>query len=189
MKKNNYNRTMPIIQKDDQQSSDNWYNSFVSNLESNKISSSIYDEISAILGNTKPKYSNIEEAIQDMKDRSGLSKFLNTKQVLAFIKEPAIFQKIPEMKIFIDNFIEDRPGTSIESVVHDLLKINSIKDKLPSKTDVDDDVKAYINDKINMVDKQNADNNLNFDLGKTNTTNPIVVDDPLAICDPAKNKV
>src|SRR3984957_13326671 len=99
-----------------------WFNDFVSNLEKNSIKSkrdiSMLEQINNILGN-KSKYSNVEEAVLDMQKRTGLFDFLNSKRASDqnnLQEVPAIFTKIPAMKTFIDNYVGDRPGTSVESV-------------------------------------------------------------------------
>lgn len=182
-------RALPSIQLNSQDNSA-WENSFIDNLQqtAKTHSDSIYEEISAILGNTKPRYSSMSEAIDDMRNRSGLAALLDAKKALAFIKEPKIFQEIPQMKVFIDNFVSDRPGTSIENVVNDLLKINDIKDKLPANTDIDDEVKAYINERIVESSAKTDHNDVNMDLGKITHNLPLTSDDPFDICEPTKQK-
>lgn len=185
-------RSLPSVSRDDSfiEQSDNrvpsWYNDFISNLEKNSTQSqkSIYDEINSIMGYQKSKFSNVEEIVNDLKERTGLKAFLDAKQIIASTKEPEIFNKVPEMKVFIDNFVADRPGTSIESVVHDILRIDTIRDLLPERTDVDDDVKSYINTRI-MESRQFSDiNKVDMHIGKVDHSAPSVSDDPLAICEP-----
>lgn len=166
-----------------------WYSDFLTSLKRNSTNASIYDEISAILNNTKSKFSSVDEVVQDLKERTGLSQLLNSRQIIAAIQEPEIFQVIPELKVFIDNFVQDRPGTSIASVVNDALKIDSIRNKLPNKNDVDDDVKAYINHRIADSSMQISDTNkIDMNLGKVEHSNEIAIDDPLKICEPNRSK-
>lgn len=190
-------RSLPAVIKADEVSVERvpaqmptWYNDFVSNLQMNSASaqSSLYDDINAILGNTKPKFSSVEEAVKDLKERTGLNQVMNARSIVAFIQEPILFKTVPELKIFIDNFVGDRPGTSVESVVHELLKIDSIRNKLPISADVDDEVRAYINRKIAESNSKNTDlNKVDMHIGKVDQTNQeAVVDDPLALCEPTK---
>jgi hypothetical protein len=106
-------------------------NDFIANLEKLSVqpmnNKSTFDTINQILGN-KSKYSTVDEAVLDMQKRTGLFDFLQAKK--ASQQLPEIFNEIPEMKTFIDNYVQDRPGTSIESVVHDLVKVNAVKSKL-----------------------------------------------------------
>lgn len=192
---NKYNlRYLPVVSRDESATENysgktpSWYDEFVSNLEKNSTNSqrSIYEEISSIMG-FKSKHSSVEEAVEDLKERTGLAAFLKSKQASA--QDPDIFQKIPLMKVFIDNFVEDRPGTSIESVIHDLLKIDEIRHQLPEKTDLDDEVKSYINSKLIEKKNHNLNDSSNSHLGKVDQSmSEIVLDDPLAICEPSQNK-
>lgn len=196
MSNNRYNaRALPVISRDTSYTEEPyngempaWYNEFVKNLEvqSTKSQRSIYDQITSILGNSKSKFSSVDEVVEDLKHRTGLKAFLQAKQ--ANMSEPKIFSEIPQMKIFIDNFISDRPGTSIESVVHELLRIDTIRDKLPSKIDIDDDVKAYINVRIGESKERSTPdvNNVNMNLGKVEPSNDIDVDNPFQSCEPTK---
>lgn len=189
-------RYLPVVSRDDpypNEPSDvtaapSWYNDFITNLKRNSTahsSSSIYDEISAIMGNTKSKFSNVEEVVQDMKERTGLAQLLTAREVMAAIQEPAIFQTVPELKIFIDNFVDDRPGTSVESVIHDLLKIDSIRNKLPDKSDVDNDVRIYINQRLgNSASAPSDTNKVDMHIGKVDHSVDTVSDNPLSMCEP-----
>jgi hypothetical protein len=175
-----------------------WFDDFVSNLEKNSTKAkkndySMIEQITNILGN-KSKYSSVEEAVLDMQKRTGLLDFLNNKRASAdqnnLSEIPAIFEQIPAMKMFIDNYVGDRPGTSVESVVHDLLRIKSIKSQIPEKDDVSEDVRRYINDKIKEKDSFHPKSNSeDLQLGKLdlemddNTTKD---NDPFGGCEPNK---
>src|SRR5882757_8278629 len=119
MSNNKYSRrTIPSVSRED--SSASWIDDFLGNLEKESTKSqsqaqrSIYEDISAIIGNTKSKFSNVEEVVQDLKERTGLSALLKVKASLeqSTYKEPEIFKQIPEMKTFIDNYTAARMGTS-----------------------------------------------------------------------------
>lgn len=103
--------------------------------------SAIFDQINQIIGNSKSKYSSVEEAVLDMQKRTGLLDLLQ-KQAAA---EPALFSKIPGLKTFIDNHVKDYPSSSVDSVIFNLMRIPTFKSELPSGEDVDDDVRQYIN--------------------------------------------
>lgn len=189
-------RYLPVVSRDEsaiEPSSTtvpSWYKDFVENLEKNSVQSqrSLHEEINAIMGNTKSKFSSVEEAVQDLKDRTGLQALLDAKHALAALKEPEEFKQIPEMKIFIDNFVDDHPGTLVESVVHDLLKIDSIRDRLPDRADVSDEVRSYINAKIgDVVKMKSTTTDVNMQIGKVDTTSENAVEDPFAICEPSRS--
>jgi hypothetical protein len=171
-----------------------WFGDFVSNLEKNSVKSksqvSMIDQINNILGN-KSKYSSVEEAVLDMQKRTGLYAFLQQKQ--AQVKEPEIFAKVPSMKTYIDNYVKDRPGTTVDAVVMDLTKFGPIKDHLPESHDVPEDVKHYINKKI-MESKSfrpHSDEE-NMQLGKIDLhvdDNVTKDNDPFGGCMPNKDSV
>ena len=177
-----------------------WFKDYVKNLEKEAVKSkrqdyALFDQINSILGN-KSKYSSVEEAVLDMQRRTGLLGLLKQrKEAQAIISKKyensKIFGEIPSMKIFIDNYIEGRPGTSVDAVVHDLLRDPSIKDKLPEGDDVPVEVRRYINDKLlesKMMHPEFGEENLQ--LGKIDLSpdeNTSSDNDPFASCMPAKD--
>jgi len=195
-----YTRNQPTISRDlDSRERpgkySDWFEEFANSLDksgtkSKKDSNSMFDQINQILGN-KSKFSNVQEAVLDMQKRTGLYDLLNKKaQEQEHNVVPEIFNDVPDMKIFIDNYVEDRPGTSIDAVVHALLKIRSIKAKLPASDDVPEDVRHYINNQIASVEFLRPDNNMNMDLGKVDLSNDDATsardNDPFAGCMPGK---
>lgn len=172
---------------------DTWLSSFIENL--NKISvesrkSTIYNEVSSILGN-KSKYSTVDEAVKDLQHRTGLLAYLSkissnkTKNKTAekeqkkeiANKEPEVFKKCPELKIFIENFVTTRPGVAIHAVVSSIPR--SLKDKFKEK-DLDDDVLIYINDLIVKTNKDTHFNNdIDHNLGKAIVENDVQENDDL----------
>lgn len=185
-------RSIPSVSREDASAS--WLDDFIGNLEKESAKSqsqaqrSIYDDISAILGNTKPKFSNVEEAVKDLKQRTGLEEMLKIKASMENFKEPEIFKQIPEMKTFIDNYVAGRAGTSVFSVTQELMKLDSVRDKLPAGTDISPDVEAYINHKIGEALSHTPDHNqVNLDLGKVDHSVTDISDDPLSICEPFKS--
>lgn len=190
------NRSLPSVQLNGESQQKEatekaWYEDFLSNLQKTQMAQaqqrSISDEISAIMGNPRPKHSSVEEAVLDMQERTGLRQYLAQKEALAFIQEPEIFAKVPQMKVFIDNFVKDRPGTSVESVVHDLLKIDEIRDAIENRSDVDDEIRSYINKQI-AESKSNTHEHGHVDMnfGKVDQSSADTSDDPLAICEPMR---
>lgn len=122
-----------------------------------------------------------------MQKRTGLYDLLN-KQASSKVE---LFQTIPNLKNFIDNFIESRHGLNVspESLEYQIISIENFKSKLPNKNDVPDDVKKYINEKIIEVkNKKNigtSDKNDVSDFGKLDlTSSDKDIDDPLSVCDP-----
>lgn len=198
-----YSRSQSIVSRDTSfseinQKEPSWFKDFVSNLEKNSTKSkkddySLYDQVNSILGN-KSKYSTVEEAVLDMQKRTGLTDLLNQKKQAQDLtankyQDSKILNEIPQLKTFIDNYVDDHPGASVESVIHDILKVRSIKDKLPEGDDLPEEAKRYINDKISEVNMQNPKNDENnLDLGKVDMSgsdeNIAEDNDPFSGCEP-----
>jgi len=191
-----FTRNSSIISRDESSfdrgdKTPSWFNEYAAILEKDSAKSkkqdySLFDQINSILGN-KSKYSTVAEAVEDLQKRTGLYDILQKKQA-SDLKHGNIqlFKEIPVLKTYIDNYIDDRPGTSVEAVIHDLLKIKTIKDKLPQSDDVPIEVKQYISYKIGEVGASVPKNdNDNLELGKIDLSKDVaVVDDPLGICMP-----
>lgn len=191
-----FTRNSSIISRDESSfdrgdKTPSWFNDFAKNLEKDSANSkskdySLFDQINNILGN-KSKYSTVAEAVEDLQKRTGLYDILQKKQASDAVNNNIqLFKDIPVLKTYIDNYIDDRPGTSVEAVIHDLLKIKTIQEKLPESDDVPAEVKKYISDKIGESNRSIVkDDNDSLELGKIDLTQDVaVVDDPLGICMP-----
>lgn len=157
-------RNSPAFSRDDNTKAPDWFKDFANNLEKNSVQpkSNTYDQIADILG-IKSRYSSVEEAVSDMRKRVGLDVLL----AKASFESPKAFEVLPKTKIFVDNFIADRPGVAIEAVVHALEKF--FGGQLGQEY-LDDSLRAYINKKI-MENEQFTDNSDSDDmhLGKVDT--------------------
>ena len=129
-------------------------------VKTKKEDDALFNQINSILGINKSKYSSVEEAVLDMQKRTGLLDLLQKK---ASEVEPQLFSKAPNLKTFIDNHVSSFPGTSVDAVVFNIMKVPSFKSIIPSGEDVDDDVKGYINSKIMQANPNSRDlGDLNF---------------------------
>ena len=78
-----YSRYNSIVSRnsDENVSEDHWLKQFEKTLQKGAVQSvskdSFYDQINAIIGGTKSKYSSVADAVEDMKERSGLMAYLN----------------------------------------------------------------------------------------------------------------
>ena len=191
-----YTRNQSIISRDDsaiesRDKTPSWFNDFANSLEKESAKPksqdySLFDQINNILGN-KSKYSTVAEAVEDLQKRTGLYDFLQKKQANNNkYSNIQIFKDIPILKIYIDNYIDDRPGTFVSAVIHDLMKIKSITEKLPQSGDLPEEVKRYISDKIAEAKESIKQNDSEYmNLGRLDLSNDIdVVDDPLGGCMP-----
>lgn len=190
IKKQGY-RTMPIVERsrDDIEQSPalpSWMKDFAKNLEKTSVQpyrdESIFDQISSVMNGTKPKYSNVEDAVRDMQERSGLSAYKNKVEAQGKTQKKAqhaqpteqtqqadvnLFKLKPQIKDTFDNYIEDTNGNlSIPSIVEKIKSIhqNDISDD--SSWD-DESLLKYINTKNIEVKKKhpNTEEN-NANLGK-----------------------
>lgn len=182
---NKYSRHQSIIsrQSDENISEDHWLKNFQNSLQKGavqprNVDSSLFDQINSIMnGKTKSKYTSVEAAVEDMKARSGLTAYLdkvskvdntsNTKvasdeQPVANKKTnstPIVFQKFPQIKKTLENYIKDTRGNlPVPAIIEKLRSIHN-KDVSDAK-DWDD------NNLIKEVSRQNlmakADNPSNF---------------------------
>jgi hypothetical protein len=129
-----------------------------------KTSFDAIEQINKILGN-KSKYSTVDEAVLDMQKRTGLYDYLQSKQASEEEKKN-ILDEVPVIKTYVDNYIEDHPDASVFSVIHDLLKIQKIKEQLPTGDDVPMEIYKYINDKLTEYEFKNSDKSNSTQIGK-----------------------
>jgi hypothetical protein len=203
MANNRYNgRSISYISRDNSaiDSGDrepSWFNDYVDNLEKNsttrKDDSSTFDQINRILGN-KSKYSTVEEAVLDMQKRSGLYDYLKQLKANAEAEkreEPKLFAQIPVLKTYIDNYIKQHPGATVYSIIHDLVRVKPIKDKLPDGDDVPQEIYKYINDKLSEEAAMHPTNEgEDLQLGKVDLSvddNIAKDNDPFSGCIPNKD--
>lgn len=154
-----------------------WLREYSKNLQKNSVHSlehdrSTYDQISEIMG-TKSKYSTVEDAVKDMRARTGLDLYLT--QVAATVKQasekeeelevtlpgddtPSVFAEHPEVEKFIRKYVDSRKGhTSIAAVLVDVGRL--FKDIESSALD-DKTLKKFINRaivdarKLNPIDEE-----------------------------------
>lgn len=194
-----YNRSSFTVSRDNDDvipssKQSDWMTDFANALEKSAVKSkredyALFDQITNILGN-KSKYSTVDEAVEDLKKRTGLSAYLDQiKSASVAADQIQAFKDVPELKTFIDNYVSDKPGTTPEAVVHNALNIKSIKEKLPHGDDVSDDVKKYINNKLIEMKQQDGTNNSeDMHLGKSDMSvnDSLAKDDPFSLCEPAR---
>lgn len=176
-----------------------WYKDFATNLsrEATTPAPSIHDQIHSIINNQgKSKFSSMDEMVNDLHERTGYKKFLEGKTAgqeggmeVTASAEPDIFKTMPEIKTFVDNYVEDHPDATIDSVIQSMLRITDIARKLPVPGDVSEDVKSYIN---NVIGERKQDNYSAVDDHNLGKTDPQILsspvgdgDDPFGFCTPA----
>jgi hypothetical protein len=147
---------------------DNWLYKFEKSLQkdavqSREVDKSMFDQINSIMNN-KSKHPSVQSAVDDMKNRSGLTAYLDTlnKKSISdnIVKKiasnenlvPIIFNKHPKIKDTITNYIRDTRGNLPVPAILD--KIRSIHQKDVSDSDdwEDDNLIRYIS-KLNLTEK------------------------------------
>lgn len=171
---------MPIISRQtygDGPVEDSWLSEFSKHLEKNSVQSRsnydyLYDQMSSIIRGNKPRYPSVEAAVQDMQERTGLTKYRNqlkanekTNRKVAN-EEIEMFKQFPDIKQTIDNYIHDTHGNmAIPEIVDHIRTIH--------KNDVQDgamwaspSLLTYIKEK-NDLEKENHPDSHNYqNLGK-----------------------
>jgi hypothetical protein len=178
---NKFSRHPSIIQREKSSLMDEYANILDNSNPKTKTSFDAIEQINRILGN-KSKYSTVDEAVLDMQKRTGLYDYLRKVQASGNILE-----EVPMIKTYVDNYVEDHPNASVFSVIHDMVKIQQIRDKLPITDDVPPEVYKYINDKLMELESRHNDKNDSTQIGKVDVS----VDDqifkdnnPFSGCEP-----
>jgi hypothetical protein len=194
MTKKYANRSMPIITR---QSYDveqaprlpNWIDEFASALEKQSVQSaksdrSLFDQISSIMGR-KSKYTSVEAAVEDMKERSGMKKFQNDLQVKGTdsgSKKNAetnvdLFKKVPQIKETVDNYITDTHGNLPLPAIVEWIKSIHRSDVVDQSDWDNPNFLRYLNEK-NISEKKKYPNqdSSHSNLGKIPTFNDDEID-------------
>ena len=181
-----------------------WMNEFAENLEKQSTQSkgkadrSIYDQISSIMG-TKPKFSSVEDAVNDMKERSGLTAFFKL-QSQAQAQEPEkkskkikILEMAPQLAQTAENYIEATNGNLPIPAIVDKLRSIHRDDVTDDSSWDDEDFLRFLNNLNIKVKQKHPDQDMSFrDLGKlpifTNEDSDPSNDDALHGLTPTVNK-
>lgn len=180
-----YIRTQPIIRKDTE---NDWAEQFESNLEKSavqpkRVDDSLFNQINSIM-NGKSKHTSVAAAVEDMKERSGLTAYLNklnkvseeedidSNKKTASKKEevkdftPVVIKKFPTIKNTIENHIRDTKGNlSIPAIIE---KIKSIHQKdVSDSADWEDERLIFFVSKLNLdAKKNNPTHEVSINLGR-----------------------
>jgi len=149
-----------------------------------KDNSDVYSQINQILTGVKPKFSTVDEVVLDLRKRTGLANYLNQisakdsdasqTKIAEEDDTPKAFKQCKDIKIFIDNYIEDRPGLAIQAIIEAIPKY--LKMKLSDDALEDENLKKYIN-KVVQVEENDVDDQNSTNLGKLDTTDSDIQED------------
>jgi hypothetical protein len=175
---NKYLRHQSVISKSSDESGDHWSNEFEKNLQKGAVQSrtqdnSLFDQINSIM-NGKSKYPSVAAAVEDMKERSGLTAYLDnmskvseketsnkkTASDKSDDKTPIVFKKCPAAHETLKNLIRDSKGNlSLPAILNRLRSIH--KKDVSNDSDWDENNLMECASKLNLQAKQ--DNPGNFE--------------------------
>lgn len=188
-----YERHQSVISRysDSEIDEDNWINKLEKSLQKDAVQSrntdqSIFDQISSIMNN-KSKHSSVEDAVNDMKNRSGLTAYLdkinkisnnyNTKKVASDVNhvinkkvnlKPIVISKCPKIEETISNYIESTRGNLPIPAIIDKIRSIHQGDVSEASDWEDDNLIRYVSH-LNLKAKSNnynIDDNNYRNLGK-----------------------
>jgi uncharacterized protein YdiU (UPF0061 family) len=196
MSSNKYIRHQSVVSRHSEESidEDNWLNRFQKTLEKSavqprSVDNSLFNQINSIM-NGNSKFSTVADAVEDMKQRSGLTDYLNklnkvSKQEVATktaqdnvnSATPTVIQKVPAIKQTIENYIRDTKGNLPVPAIVD--KIRSIhQNDVGDSKDWDDEKLLRFISHLNLKAKQNNPNSYenHTNLGTRDVTNQSDID-------------
>lgn len=180
-----YSRHSPVIsrQSDEFISEDHWLKNFQKSLQKDavqprNVDSSIFEQINSIM-NGKSKYPSVAAAVEDMRQRSGLTAYLDklskrqdvSKKVASSPddetatkkqKIPALFEKCPQIKNTLKNYIRDSKGNlAVPAIIEKLRSIHQ-NDVSDARDWDDDDLIREVSRQNLMAKRDNPDNYQNY---------------------------
>jgi len=193
-----------ISRQSDAENNDNhWLRQFEDKLQKTSVQprgQSTYDQISSIM-NTKSKYTSVENAVENMMDRSGLKLYLDnvknskeelptqskktaqqattveTKKDTSIGKEPQIIQEKPSIARTLDNLIRESKGNlPIPAIIAKLRALHA-RD-IADEGSWDDERLIRLVSQLNLqAKKDNPSNYENYDqLGRGDHSNDADID-------------
>ena len=178
---NKYIRHQPSISRhaDEPIEEDHWLKKFQSQLSKSAVQprdvdASLFDQINSIM-NGKSKYPSVAAAVEDMKDRSGLTAYLDRISKVSVDEEtgnkktasdnnnvidkkvqmlPIVIQKCPQIKSTLENYIRDTKGNLPLPAIID--KVRSIhQGDVSEAKDWDEEKLLHFISKMNLNAKKN----------------------------------
>ncbi len=213
-----YVRYQPVVSRhaDSEIDENHWLKQFRNKLEKGavqprKMDHSLFDQINSIMNGSKAKYPSVEAAVEDMKERSGLTAYLDKVKQSAdssvktktaadnngVIEKkvdmtPRVIKKFPSVKSTLENYIRDTKGNlPVPAIIE---KVRSIhQSDVSDAADWDDDNLIRLVSKMNLEAKSNnpASYESYNNLGSRDVTNDSEIDpsnmDAFHALNPAKN--
>lgn len=159
-------------------------------VKSRQQDSDLFSQINSVIKSKKSKFSSVAEAVEEMKERSGLNKFLRKAQALKQASANVeIFKVNPEVQQTIKNYIDETGGAlPLQAIVEKLKSIykNTISD---DKLWVDENLLKYIAMVNTQVRTETENKEPSLNLGKNlfkNDTDTSESDDIFKSLNPSK---
>lgn len=193
-----YTRSQPVISRtsEDNEREDHWLRQFEKSLQKDAVQpavqQSIYDQMYSIM-NQKSKYSSVEDAVNDMKARSGLTSYLDkvkqaetgegvTKNAadqnqVIDKRIPIVIQKCPAVLKTFENCIRDSKGNLPLPTIID--KVRGIhRNDVSDAKDWDEDRLMLLISDLNLKEKSKnySGSNNESNLGGYDTDNNSDID-------------
>lgn len=176
-----YNRHSSVVSRQSDQTvdEDSWLHRFEKSLskdavQTRKQDSSLFEQINSIM-NGKSKFPSVDAAVQDMKERSGLTAYIEkinksseeevstSKKIASADNQQAIDKKVkmtpiilnkqPQIQKTIENYIRDTKGNLPVPAIIDKIRSIHAKDVTDAK-DWEDDKLIILVSKLNLAAKK-----------------------------------
>lgn len=191
-------------------SEDHWFKQFEKKLEKGAVQprnpQTLFDQINSIMNGTKARYNSVEDAVEDMKARSGLTAYLerlstsseessddnrkvaqnntetarspeNDQNQAMEKKIPIVFKKCPQASDTLDNYIRDTKGNLPVPAIIDKLKSIHRGDVSDAKDWEDDNLILEVSKRNLEAKKTNPESYQNYaHLGTRDTSGESEVD-------------
>lgn len=138
-----------IYNTNHQRSEDYWLNELKSNLQKSAVQSKekddyLFNQINSIINGTKSKYSSVADAVEEMKERSGLTAYLTkvklsetneTKKIASdSSSEPVVFKNNSSIQKTLENYISSTKGNMpIPAILNKIMSIHKLDVPNPSE--------------------------------------------------------
>ena len=163
---------------------DNWIHKLEQSLKKDavqpkRVDQSLFDQISHIMNGGKSKYPSVQAAVDDMKQRSGLTAYLEKEELSKLSQDktvkkasdnndlakdskhdkmiPIVIRKCPKVEKTIRNYIEGSRGNLPIPAIIDKIKSIHMKDVSEASDWEDDNLIRYVS-KANLAEKSKHNN-------------------------------
>lgn len=159
-----------IRKSNDSEFSDALMSEFEKELEKKAVRSvekdnDLFNQINNVIRSKKQKFSSVSDMVEEMKERSGLNKFIKTRQAQKVANQD-VLQKHPEIKQTIKNYIEETKGTLPTQAILDKIK-SLFKTTIPDEQFWNDEALIKHISSVNYAERiNNPKESVSGNLGK-----------------------